>query len=269
MKKSTKQIFAAFALLACTASLVACGAKDNTNDYDYIKNKGELVIGITDFAPMDYKEGKDSDWIGFDADLARLVCKELGVTAKFVEIDWNKKETELKSKNIDCIWNGFTVREDLEANIDFTVHYMMNKQVVVVKNANKGMTMTSLNDKKVSIAAESESAGQDAIEEYFPKATFISVNAQTDALTEVAATTSTAAVMDYVMALSYVGKGTYADLTIIDSIELAYEEYAVGFRKGSDADEKVSEVLKKLYNNGTIKSLAEKYEIGPQVLPIK
>ena len=95
-------------------------------------NKGELVIGITYFAPMNYKDD-NGKLIGFETEFAEAVCAKLGLTAKFVEINWNSKETELAAKNIDCIWNGMTIDDDRKANMSITIPYMENKQVLVTK----------------------------------------------------------------------------------------------------------------------------------------
>lgn len=100
-------------------------------DVAYIKEKGNLVIGITDFAPMDYKEG--DEWIGFDADMARMVADKLGVKAEFVEIDWDNKIMELNSKNIDVVWNGMTLTDEVKNSMECTNAYCNNAQVVVIK----------------------------------------------------------------------------------------------------------------------------------------
>lgn len=105
---------------------------ETDSDYDYIMNKKELVIGITYFAPMNY-ENADGELVGFETEFAKAVCEELGIKAKFVEINWNAKETELAAKNIDCIWNGMTIDDDRKANMSITIPYMQNKQVMVVK----------------------------------------------------------------------------------------------------------------------------------------
>jgi polar amino acid transport system substrate-binding protein len=102
-----------------------------STDYADIKAKGKLVIGITDYKPMDYKE--NGEWVGFDADYARLVCEKLGVTAEFVEIDWDNKLMELAGKTIDCIWNGMTITDAIENAADCTQPYMFNTQVAVIK----------------------------------------------------------------------------------------------------------------------------------------
>ena len=102
------------------------------SDWEYIKNKGELVIGITYFAPMNYKNDA-GELVGFETEFAKAVCEELGVEAKFQEISWSAKETELAAKNIDCIWNGMTITEERQEAMSITIPYMTNKQVMVVK----------------------------------------------------------------------------------------------------------------------------------------
>lgn len=105
-------------------------ASDSDSDVEYIKNKGTLIVGITDFEPMDYKDG--DKWIGFDADMARMVADKLGVEAQFVEIDWDNKIMELDSNNIDVVWNGMTLTDEATSSMECTNAYCNNAQVVVV-----------------------------------------------------------------------------------------------------------------------------------------
>lgn len=108
--------------------------KNDDSDVEYIKNKGTLVVGITDFEPMDYKSEDGKEWIGFDADMAKLVAEKLGVEVQFVEIDWDNKSMELDSKTIDVVWNGMTITDEVTAAMDCTNAYCNNAQVVVVSN---------------------------------------------------------------------------------------------------------------------------------------
>lgn len=112
-------------------SKVEYKASESDSDVEYIKNKGTLIVGITDFAPMDYKNDSD-EWIGFDADMARIVAEELGVDVQFVEIDWDNKVMELNSKNIDVVWNGMTLTPEVTESMECTNAYCNNAQVVVV-----------------------------------------------------------------------------------------------------------------------------------------
>ena len=114
-----------FALVLLLTSLASCGKE--TADSEYVKKNGKLRVGITDFAPIDYQNEK-GEWIGFDADMAKAFAASLGVDVEFIEIDWDTKEIELDNKNIDCIWNGFTISAEREENLDYTIPYM--KQVI-------------------------------------------------------------------------------------------------------------------------------------------
>lgn len=106
-------------------------ATSEDSDVAYIQDKGSLIVGITDFAPMDYKD-ENGEWIGFDADMARLVAEKLGVEVEFVEIDWDNKIMELNAKNIDVVWNGMTLTDEVRAAMDCTNPYCNNAQVVVI-----------------------------------------------------------------------------------------------------------------------------------------
>lgn len=119
-------------LVTATESFDAFEKAESDSDYDYIMEKKELVIGFTYFAPMNYKDD-EGNFIGFETEFAEAVCEKLGLTPKFVEINWSAKETELAAKNIDCIWNGMTITDERLENMSITIPYMQNKQVMVVK----------------------------------------------------------------------------------------------------------------------------------------
>ena len=106
-------------------------ASETDSDVAYIQEKGTLIVGITDFAPMDYKD-ESGEWIGFDADMARVVAEKLGVEAQFVEIDWDNKIMELESKTIDVVWNGMTLTTETTSAMECTNPYCNNAQVIVV-----------------------------------------------------------------------------------------------------------------------------------------
>lgn len=269
MKKILALILAMVMLVACFAS---CGnAADNTasnddaakdSDLAYIQDKGTLIVGITDFEPMDYKEDGSDEWTGFDAELARLVGKELGVTVEFQEINWKMKETELSSKTIDCIWNGLTWDEERAQNMSLTDYYMLNRQVLVVatKNADKYTTVESLAG--ANVAAESGSAGESVITESLTSSNYIEKDAQIDVLTELIMGTVDAGVIDYVMANYLINKegSSFADLTIVENALTTQDEYySIAFRKGSDVTAKVNAILKDLKADGTVDTLAKKY----------
>ena len=128
MKKLTALFIALVMMMTMTIPALAADETDS----EYVKQKGTLVVGITDFAPMDYKD-EDGNWVGFDADMAKLVAEKLGVEVEFVVIDWDMKVNELDSKNIDVVWNGMTLTEGVTAAMECTNAYCENAQVVITK----------------------------------------------------------------------------------------------------------------------------------------
>ena len=177
------------------------------SDLEYVKNKGKLVIGYTVYAPMNYTDD-NGEFVGFDTEVAKAVCAKLGVEPEFVEINWDTKEMELDSKMIDCIWNGFTITEEREENLDFSVPYILNKQVVVIRKADADTYKDTASLSGANLVAEVASAGESAIsdDENLSKANYTAVEKQTDALLEVKSNTADAAVLDYTLANAMVGK---------------------------------------------------------------
>lgn len=227
------------------------------SDMAYVKDKGTLVVGITNFEPMDYQD-ENGEWIGFDADMAKAFAESLGVEAEFVEIDWDNKLLELDSQTIDCVWNGMTLTDEVTSSMECTDAYLQNAQVVVVPAdvADQYQDKDSLSG--LNFAVEAGSAGEEEVSalglDYTP------VTAQADALMEVEAGTSDAAVIDLLMAAAMIGEGTgYEDLTY--TVSLNSEEYGVGFRKGSDLAEELNKFFTDCYADGTMQSCAEKYGV--------
>ena len=130
MKKSIAWILTVIMMLAL---LTGCGSKSAKSDTEYVKKNGKLIVGITDYEPMDYKD-ENGEWTGFDAEFARMFAKELGVDCEFFVIaDWGQKFFELDSKNIDAIWNGMTITTAAQEAMECTNAYCNNAQVVVTK----------------------------------------------------------------------------------------------------------------------------------------
>ena len=205
MKKFVKMLVVMMALLLAVAPAMA------ESDLDYVKNKGVLVVGITDFAPMDYKNDK-GEWIGFDADMAVAFADYLGVKVEFVEIEWSNKILELNGKNIDCVWNGMTLTDEVKAAMETSNAYCNNAQIVILPASKAADYADVASLAKLNFAVEAGSAGEKAVTDLNYATT--PVLSQADALMEVAAGTSDAAVIDSLMAAAMVGEGTgYENLT--------------------------------------------------------
>ena len=233
------------------------------SDVAYIQDKGTLVVGITEFAPMDYQD-ENGEWIGFDADLARKVAEALGVEVEFSVIDWNNKLMELEGRTVDCLWNGMTITDEITGGASATNPYATNAQVVVLKSGIAGDYQTVESLAELNFAVEAGSAGEAAAQE--AGLTCVSVSDQATALMEVNSGTSDACIVDLLMAGAMIGEGTsYPDLTY--TVRLTEEDYGVGCRKGSDLTDFINEQLKVLYDDGTIAALAEQYGISDNIVP--
>lgn len=272
-KKLIALVLAVLMAVACFA-LAACGNKTETadptdaadpaaSDLAYVTANGKLVVGITDFAPMDYQAEGSDEWIGFDADLAKAFAEKLGVAVEFIEIDWDNKIMELDGKSIDCVWNGMTITDEVKSSMNVSNAYCKNAQVIVVAADKAEDYQTAEACKELQFAVEAGSAGKDVAEEN--GFSFTEVKDQATALQEVAAGTSDAAIIDLLMADAMIGEGTgFAGLTY--TAQLNSEEYGVGFRKGSDLVTSFNTFFASEVALGNVDKIAEQYGISTDTI---
>ena len=257
------------ALIALTLLLTVSGCTNSTEntdvpetDLDYIRNKGTLVVGITNFEPMDYPDAQ-GEWIGFDADLAREVAKDLGVEIVFTEIEWDNKIFELENRTIDVVWNGMTLTDEVMNAMSCSDPYFNNAQVVVIRKDRAEQYATPESLAELSFAVESGSAGEMAAEDL--GLNYTALLSQADTLMELNAGTSDAAIIDLLMAVAMTGENTsYPDLTY--TLKLTEEQYGIGCRKGSDLASYLNQELAKFSGNGTLKQIADVYGLADTLI---
>ena len=264
-------------MMACLITGIAAAEE---SDWDYISGKGKLVVGMTLFAPMNYYEG--DEFVGFDTELTKAVGEKLGVEIEFVEINWDSKEIELNSKNIDCIWNGMCITPERKENMSMTNAYLYNTQAIVAKTDKMADLLANLEG--VNVVAEQGSTGEGkllgAIEddetvvvsakEFFSKSNYTAVDSMAKALMEVKSGTADIALVDSVCALAMVGEGTdYADMSVNLDNNFGLQEYGIAFRKGSDVTEKVNEIIVELTKDGTVAEIAGRYGLTDALVPVE
>lgn len=249
---------AAATVCAGTIGLAACG--EEPIPVPNGKDEITIKVGVTDYEPMDYRN-EDGEWIGFDAELAKKVFENLGYKVQFQEIDWETKIVTLKGREIDVIWNGMTVTDELKENLTLSDVYLENRQYGLVKTEYQAdyTSTASLTGKKVAV--ESGSAAASLVEDI--SCTKNKLGTQSAAVMEVAAGTSDIAIVDYTMAKTLTSEGSdyYGTLAAVD-LGFEAEEYAIGFRKVDTAIcEKVNEQIKALTLSGYVRELAVKYGV--------
>lgn len=288
MKKLIAMLLCA---VMCVTTLAGCGSSTGNeadssetqateaaanagSDWEEISSKGEMTIGMTLFAPMNYYD-EDNNFVGFDTELANAVGEKLGIKVNFIEINWDSKEIELNSKNIDCIWNGMCITEERKQNMSISEPYLYNTQAMVMKADREEEIMKSVDG--LTITAEQGSTGEGKIDgsiedddtvvvsakEYFANANYVPSDSMAKALMEVKSGTADVAVVDSVCALAMVGPETdYADMVVNMDNQFGQQEYGIAFRKGSDITEKVNEAIAALYEEGKVDEIASRYGLS-------
>ena len=232
--------------------------------------KGNIVVGYTIYAPMNFIDEKTNELVGFDTDLAKAVFEELGYNVIFKEIIWDQKYTELEAGTIDCIWNGFTSNGEDNGKsrseyVDFSYNYMINKQVVVASNETAS-TITSAESLKGLVgSAEKGSIGYDYLGG-FEGAITKDAKSQLEALQDLKLGGCKFVVLDEQLAKSYVGKGEYENYQIIEALSSDIEYYAIGFKKGSELTAKVNSTLEAFATSGKLTEIASNYAVENAVV---
>ena len=268
MKKSWKALGLAAVLAWSATACVGEGGGGKTvghsggEDLACVQEKGTLVVGVTEFAPMDYR--KDGVWIGFDAELAAEFAGSLGVTVQFKEIKWDQKIPLLEDGTIDCIWNGMTGTEELQETISCSEPYLSNAQVVVLRADEAKQYQTPEECQHLLFTAESGSTGEAVLKDRNYR--YFASGSQKEALQNVLDEKADAAVIDIVMAGFYTGDGQEFEKLKFLSEPLNDEIICVGFRRESDLTQKLNDFLDSAGADGSLKALAEKYGIEGALL---
>ncbi len=256
----------------------AASATEGESDWEYISGKGKLVVGMTLFAPMNYYDDSNT-FVGFDTEMATAVCEKLGIEVEFVEINWDSKEIELNSKNIDCLWNGMCITPERRENMSISNPYLNNTQAIVVKKDREADVMAGVDG--LTVVAEQGSTGEGKLQgtieddetvkvsakEYFAKSNYVACDSMAKALMEVKAGTADLALVDSVCALAMVGEGTdYDDMVVNLDNDFGLQEYGIAFRKGSDVTEKVNAAIDELYADGVVEEIAGRYGLTEMLI---
>lgn len=238
-------------------SFAGCSSKATTTSASKT-----VVVGLDDtFAPMGFKD-TNGEIVGFDVDLAKEVFKRLGLNVKFQPIDWAMKETELNSKKIDAIWNGYTITDERKQKVDFTKPYMENRQVIVVLKDSNIAKKADLEGKLV--AAQNNSSSQEAVEKdkdilsKFKDGKLYLYENNNDALMELENKRVDAVVVDEILARYYIKLKGEDKFKILDE-NFGSEEYGIGFRKGDELKDKVDKILDEMRKDGSFEEIYSKW----------
>lgn len=270
--KIQKKIFVIISMMLFIAMFGCIGCSSKSTSGESTLDKDVLIVGMDDaFAPMGFKD-QDGNIVGFDVDLAKALGEKLNKEIKFQPIDWTMKETELKSENIDLIWNGYTITDERKEKVDFSVPYLKNRQVIVTLSDSSINSKSDLKGKKVG--AQDQSSAVDAMEEEeelyssFDGGKAITFEDNNQALMDLEAGRIDAVVADEILVRYYIElKGT-DKYKILDE-DFGEEEYGVGIRKGdTKMVEAFNEAFESMKEDGTLKEISEKW-FGEDITIVK
>lgn len=255
MKKGVKVLFSLFILLLGIVTLTSCGEKESNDKIglDRIKEEGKLVLGFTEFPPFGYLE--DNTYKGFDLELAKMVCDELGVELVCKYIDWDAQVMELQ-ENVDCIWNAMTITEKRKENMIFTKPYWETNLVAVVLKDSDLTKVDELVSKTIAVEANGTadinlSESKDYTVDKYTKVS--------EALLAVKSNKAVALVADATYVSDVLSKNT-GEYKVLDGTIGDIEEYGIAFRKEeADLRDEVDKIIDKLYSEGKIDALLAKY----------
>ncbi|WP_338231879.1 amino acid ABC transporter substrate-binding protein [Companilactobacillus muriivasis] len=269
-----KKIFIFLSLLAFfSLTLTGCGNSQksvaqeaNTTDtWSHIKKRGRVIIGLDDtFVPMGFRE-KNGKLVGYDIDLAKAVFKQYGIKADFQPIDWNMKETELRNRTIDLIWNGYTITPARKKQLLFSRPYMANRQVLVTKTAENITTFKGMQGK--TLGAQTSSSGASLLDEkptmlkdYIKGKTPVLYDSFNNALMDLDANRIQGLLIDSVYAGYYISKEKDPASYRVTRGGFDGEDFAVGMRKGDKTlKSKIDKGLQELANTGELQKINKKW----------
>lgn len=255
-----KVIVGLLSVVLAASLLVGCGKKEESKkdtSLTDVKDKKEFVLGLdASFPPMGFTD-KDQNIVGFDIDAAKEVAKRMGVKLKLQPINWDSKEQELDTGNIDCIWNGLTYSDERAEKMLCSTPYMENHQVLVLPANSKIKNIGDV--KKQSVGVQKGSTAADAVDktDELKNAHIVLMSDNVQILNDLGNGLQ-AAVMDEVVAKYYTGKdkGKYKVL----AADLATEDYVIGFRKGDSAlCKEVEKQLKAMAKDGSLAKISKKW----------
>ena len=259
MKKS--KVLIVLALLSIVIS--GCGSKDKTVDaWNKIEERGSIIVGLDDtFVPMGFRDNS-GEFTGFDVEMAREAIRRIGSDIEFQPVDWNLKEQELDSGNIDMIWNGYSINDERKEKVNFTKPYLDNKQIIVALNESdintkadlKGRIVATQNSSSSLAAIEAEGALPD-----FKNGEAILFDTYNEAFMDLEAKRVEAVVADAVLARYYIAERGEEKYKIVDG-DFGDEEYGVGLRKSDKTLlEKLNKALDEMKADGTAEAISVKW----------
>lgn len=274
MKKVLALVLAAlmvFALVACgtsnsdettTAANGESSAPASESESTASGDKKTLVMATeATFPPYEYAEG--DGFAGIDIEIAQKIAEKLGMELEVKNVDFGTIIGGVQSGKYDMGMAGLTVNEERLKNVNFTDSYATGVQVVIVKEDSAIKSIDDLKgDGSMKFGVQQDTTGDIYASNTVEKGGYgeenvVRYKTGPDAVAALKSGKVDAVIIDNEPAKSYVSVNE--GLTILDG-EWVVEDYAIAIAKeNTDLLEKVNTALKELTDDGTVKSIIDKY----------
>ena len=239
-------------------SFAGCGAAKTSSSSEGAK---KFIMGIDpEYPPFSYM-ADDGSYTGFDVEVCRAVCKELGWELEIFGVNWDQKLTQLDARECDCVWSGMTILDSMkEAGYVLSAPYYDNTQVLLVKEDSGFKSSADLTGKAVAVqlGTSGESLLNGDLKSLADKfSNVVTCDSFLKCFTELSGNAVDAVFVDKPVAAAYAEENK--GFKIIDE-NLGAEQYGIAFRSGDEELCKtVEDTVAKLVENGTYAKIAEKY----------
>lgn len=237
----------------------------------YAGEAEDFIVGFdAEFPPYGYMD-ENGQYVGFDLDLAKEVCKRKGWNFVARPIAWDSKDSELASGSISCIWNGFTMN-GREAQYTWSTPYVDNSQVVIVKKDSDIHKLADLEGKILAVQSDSSAlkalTGDDATEENIALAKSLKklqeVSDYNSAFMNLESGMIDAVAMDIGVA-SYQLSAKGDAFTMLEE-QISTEKYGIGFKLGNtELRDEVQTTLFEMLDDGTFEQIAKKWGLQDSI----
>jgi len=227
LQNKNKLMFAAIAITLALFSGLALVSQDNDADEKYTIQ----VVTNPDFAPYEYMVADSFE--GIDMDLWKAISKALGCDVQFNVMDFDSIINDIQSGKHDVGASGFTVTDERKEMVNFSNTYAVaNQNILITKDSPLANAKSWEDLRNVPVAVESGTTGYYLAAKNFGDSYTSPYNTYTDVVQSVLTGQSAFAILDDLVAVSYI-EAHPSELKILDiALPDAEEElYAFVFNK--------------------------------------
>ena len=228
-----------------------------------VEQENRLWIGMTGSnEPMNGYDPIHDHESGFEVEMAKELCRRLGVKPQFKRIFWLEKIIELNTHQIDCIWSVMTITSDRQERVLFTEPYLISHQIALVRADSPFWKVEELQGQNVGYLKGSSVFHE--LEKRSLNGWHMNLSAYPQfelGLMQLALGTEQAMVMDEVLAWRHVQKNQTArhPLRILQG-HFGVDSLAVAFRRNDRTlHHKVQVTLRAMEQDGYTAQLREKW----------